>query len=96
MAFALAVARYRQGDEAGRRDRRWEVAGIALAAAALTFAEGATGIDDRGRALQVLATLPPAIAPAALAAYVLRFHRPANAAPATPGERSPAPPAAFV
>ena len=49
-------------------------AAIALAVAALTFAEGATGIDDRGVALQVFATLPPALAPAILAAYVLRFH----------------------
>ena len=98
MAFALAVARYRRGSGAARRERRWEVAGIGLAVAALTFAEGATGIDDRGRALQVLATLPPAIAPAALVAYVLRFHRPANATPAasTPADRPPAPPAAFV
>lgn len=91
MAIALAMARYRaasgaiggSGGSGGsgasaarRRARGWEAAGIALAVAALTFAEGATGIDDRGLALQLFATLPPALAPAILAAYVLRFYIP--------------------
>ena len=74
MALGLALARWRAASEPERRWRRWEAAGIALAVAALTFAEGATGIDDRGLALQVFATLPPALAPALLAAYVLHFH----------------------
>ena len=74
MALGLALARWRAASEPERRWRRWEAAGIALAVAALTFAEGATGIDDRGLALQIFATLPPALAPALLAAYVLRFH----------------------
>ncbi len=76
MAVTVATARYRAADAGERRERRWrgwEAAGIGLAVAALTFAEGATGIDDRGVALQVFATLPPALAPAVLAAYVLRF-----------------------
>jgi hypothetical protein len=73
MAVALAVERSRQAAPQERRRRGWELAGIALAVAALTFAEGATGIDDRSVALQVFATLPPALAPAALAAYILRF-----------------------
>ena len=80
IAIHLALARWRAARETGRapdrRWRRWEVTGIALAVAALTFAEGATGIDDRGVALQIFATLPPALAPAILAAYVLRFHAP--------------------
>jgi len=74
MALTLAAERYRAGSGLDRRWRRWEAAGIALAVAALTFAEGATGIDDRGVALQLFATLPPALAPAILAGYVLRFH----------------------
>ena len=74
MALGLALARWRAASEPERRWRRWEAAGIALAVAALTFAEGATGIDDRALALQIFATLPPALAPAILAAYVLRFH----------------------
>ncbi|MDQ1348191.1 MAG: hypothetical protein QG573_1565 [Acidobacteriota bacterium] len=74
LALGLALARWRAASEPERRWRRWEAAGIALAVAALTFAEGATGIDDRGLALQIFATLPPALAPAILAAYVLRFH----------------------
>ncbi len=74
MAIGLALARLRAASEPDRRWRRWELAGIALAVAALTFAEGATGIDDRGLALQIFATLPPALAPALLAAYVLHFH----------------------
>jgi len=73
IAIALAMARYRAATGPGRRWRRWEVVGIALAVAALTFAEGATGIDDRGLALQIVATLPPALAPAILAGYVVRF-----------------------
>ncbi len=73
MAIALAAARYRVASGSERRLRGWECAGIALGVAALTFAEGATGIDDRGVALQIFATLPPALAPAILAAYVVRF-----------------------
>ena len=79
MAIALATARYRAAADRDRRWRGWEAAGIGLAIAALTFAEGATGIDDRSVALQVFATLPPALAPASLAAYVLRFHDPSTA-----------------
>lgn len=74
MAVALATQRYRAAATAERRWRGWEATGIALAVTALTFAEGATGIDDRAVALQIFATLPPALAPAILAAYVLRFH----------------------
>ena len=74
MAIALAASRYRAASGPARRWRGWEAVGIALAVAALTFGEGATGIDDRGVALQIFATLPPALAPAILAAYVLRFH----------------------
>ncbi|MEO8196086.1 MAG: glycosyltransferase 87 family protein [Thermoanaerobaculia bacterium] len=73
MAIALATARFRAANDGERRWRGWEAAGVALAVAALTFAEGATGIDDRAVALQVFATLPPALAPALLAAYVLRL-----------------------
>lgn len=75
MAIALALSRLREAAPQERRWRIWETAAIALAVAALTFAEGATGIDDRGVALQVFATLPPALAPAALAAYLLHFRR---------------------
>ena len=39
-------------------------------------------LDDRGIALQIFATLPPALAPALLAAYVLRFHVPSPGPPA--------------
>ncbi len=85
MAITLAVARYRAASGLDRRWRKWETAGVALAVVALTFAEGATGIDDRGVALQLFATLPPALAPAILAAYVLRFHD-AAASPA-PGRQ---------
>jgi hypothetical protein len=74
MAITLAAARWRSAAPQDLRWRGWESVGIALAVAALTFAEGATGIDDHSIALQVFATLPPALAPAALAAYVLRFH----------------------
>ncbi len=74
MAIALAARRYHVAAAAERRWRGWEATGIALAVTALTFAEGATGIDDRAVALQIFATLPPALAPAILAAYVLRFH----------------------
>lgn len=81
MAIALAAARYRAASDDERRWRGWESAGIALAVAALTFAEGATGIDDRGVALQLFATLPPALAPAILAAYVVRFHTTLAAGP---------------
>lgn len=73
MALAIATSRLRRAAPQERRWRGWELTGIALAVAALTFAEGATGIDDRAVALQVFATLPPALAPAFLAAYVLRF-----------------------
>jgi hypothetical protein len=85
MAVALATQRYRAAAAAGGAERRswgwrgWEATGIALAVTALTFAEGATGIDDRAVALQIFATLPPALAPAILAAYVLRFHAAAKA-----------------
>lgn len=72
MAIAIAVDRYRAAADADRRWRGWEAAGIGLAVLALTFAEGATGIDDRGVALQIFATLPPALSPAILAGYVLR------------------------
>lgn len=63
--------------------RRWSVGGprrpalayegvfVLLAVAAIQFAEGAQGVYDRGLALQLAAALPPAVAPAALAAYVL-------------------------
>lgn len=74
MAIALVTARWRAANAGERRWRGWEAVGIGLAVAALTFAEGATGIDDRGVALQIFATLPPALAPAILATYVLRFH----------------------
>ena len=83
MALALATARYREAGGVSRRWRGWEMVGIALAVAALTFGEGATGIDDRSVALQVFATLPPALAPAILAAYVLRF-LPRSAEPFVP------------
>jgi hypothetical protein len=73
MAVALAAERYRAAAVEERRWRGWEAAGVALAVTALTFAEGATGIDDRGVALQVFATIPPALSPALLASYVLRF-----------------------
>jgi hypothetical protein len=76
MALALAGSRLRKAALPERRARAWEVAGVALAVAALTFGEGATGIDDQGAALQVFATLPPALAPILLAAYVLRFRNP--------------------
>ncbi|MEO7795104.1 MAG: glycosyltransferase 87 family protein, partial [Thermoanaerobaculia bacterium] len=76
MAIAIAADRFRAATPPERRRRGWEATGIALAVAALTFAEGATGIDNLGIALQVAATLPPALAPAVLAAYVLRFHTP--------------------
>ncbi len=74
MAIALARQRYRAAAAVERRWRGWEATGIALAVTALTFAEGATGIDDRAVALQIFATLPPALAPLILAVYVLRFH----------------------
>jgi hypothetical protein len=77
MAVALAAERCRAAGAEERRSRAWEATGVALAVAALTFAEGATGIDDRGVALQIFATIPPALAPALLASYVLRFRDPA-------------------
>lgn len=75
MALALACERYRAAGEGDRRWRAWEATGIVLAVAALSFAEGATGIDDRGVALQLFATIPPALSPALLAAYVLCLGR---------------------
>jgi hypothetical protein len=84
MAVTLALARLRAAKAADHRWRRWEAVAIALAWAALLFGEGATGIDDRGTALQIFATLPPALAPAVLAAYVLRFHSPTSAASPAP------------
>jgi hypothetical protein len=86
MAIAIAVDRYRAAAAADRRWRGWEAAGIGLAVLALTFAEGATGIDDRGVALQIFATLPPALSPAILAAYVCRS-RPAGASGEAPQAR---------
>lgn len=75
MAVTVLLARRRESPEAaaGRRYLGYESAGIVLAIAALELGEGATGIDDRGLALQLFATLPIVVAPAALAAYVLRF-----------------------
>lgn len=86
MALALAISRLREAAPPDRRWRGWELAGIALAVAALTFAEGATGIDDRGVALQIFATLPPALAPALLAAYVLRWHARSASCGASPAQ----------
>ncbi len=74
MALHLAAARFAAAD-ASREPRRraaYELSFVALAVLALVFGEGATGIDDRGKALQLLATLPPMLAPAALVAYLLR------------------------
>ena len=48
-----------------------ELALVALAIAALQLAEGATGINDRPAVLQIVAALPPALAPMALALYLL-------------------------
>jgi hypothetical protein len=83
MAVAIAAGRYRAAPPGARRERGWEAAGIALAVLSLTFAEGATGIDDRSVALQLFAVLPPALAPALLAAYVLRLDSPAAHLPAS-------------
>lgn len=49
----------------------YELALVALGIAALQLAEGATGIDDRPVALQVVAALPPAVSPLALVLYLL-------------------------
>lgn len=49
----------------------YEAALVALGVAALQLAEGATGIDDRPVPLQIVAALPPALAPMALAVYLI-------------------------
>lgn len=86
MAVTLATRRYRSAGIATRRWRGWEATGIALAVAALVFSAGATGIDDQSLSLQIAGSIPPAIAPAVLAAYVLAFHRP-QGAPAAAARR---------
>jgi hypothetical protein len=73
MAVTIAWSRWRSARGDARRWRRWEATVIALAVAALTFAEGVTGIDDRSVALQLLAVVPTALSPAILAGYVLHF-----------------------
>lgn len=72
-AMALATAWRRWRDVAGESRRRLlELVVVSLAVAALHTAEGATGITDRSAALQAVATLPAALAPALLLGYVLR------------------------
>lgn len=67
---ALAATRLWERRRAGAASRfGYEAALVALGIAALQLAEGATGIDDRPVSLQIVATLPPALAPMALALY---------------------------
>lgn len=67
IALRTLVARRRAGTA------RWfETAGVALGVAAVSFAEGATGIYDSPVWLQVAGVLPPAIAPVALCVYAAR------------------------
>lgn len=88
MALALASQRLRAAKIGDRRERWWEVTLVGLGVAALIFGEGVTGIDDRSVALQLFALLPPAVAPAALAAYVLRGEAAETAGSRTPARKS--------
>lgn len=69
LAIALVLRRRRAGLSGW--SGRYEPVLVGLAVAALQLAEGATGIDDRGRWLQLFAVLPPALAPGSLAAYLI-------------------------
>ncbi|MEO8274622.1 MAG: glycosyltransferase 87 family protein [Thermoanaerobaculia bacterium] len=78
MALTVAWARYRAAGRGVRTEEPtirplWELVAVALALAALTFGEGATAIDDQAVGLQVLGTLPQALAPILLTIYVLHF-----------------------
>lgn len=55
----------------GRLGHRFEAAFVLLGVAAIQLSIGASSVDDQGSAFQILSTLPIAVAPFALAAYLL-------------------------
>ncbi len=71
VALQIAYARYRAASPPGRRSVGWELTLVALAACAITFGGGASGIYDYPMLVQLLGALPPALAPALLAGYII-------------------------
>ncbi len=79
VALQLAYGRFQVASPSSRRRAGWELSMVALAAAAILAAEGATGIYDYPVVLQLFGALPPTLAPALLAGYVIRLTAPAVA-----------------
>jgi hypothetical protein len=82
LALTTALLRYRQeigdGPAAGAIQvrRRHQLLFVALGVIAIQFAEGPSGIYDQNLIIQWLGTIPPAVAPAALTAYIFKFVEP--------------------
>lgn len=72
LAVARAVHRLRQAAETARRRRlRYELIFVLLGCAAIQFATGAGAVYEGPILWQAMAVLPPALAPACLAAYLV-------------------------
>ncbi|MGB6362640.1 MAG: hypothetical protein WBG64_08225, partial [Thermoanaerobaculia bacterium] len=82
LAVTTAILRYRQdvGDgpaaRAIRVRRRHQLLFVGLGVIAIHFAEGPSGTYDQNLLVQWLGTIPPAVAPAALTAYLFKFVEP--------------------
>ncbi|TNF83763.1 MAG: DUF2029 domain-containing protein [Acidobacteria bacterium] len=82
LALTTAILRYRQdvGDGPAARAltvrRRHQLLFVGLGVIAIQFAEGPSGTYDQNLLIQWLGTIPPAVAPAALTAYLFKFVEP--------------------
>ena len=82
LALTTAILRYRQaaGDGPAARTirvrRRHQLLFVGLGVIAIHFAEGPSGTYDQNLLVQWLGTIPPAVAPAALTAYLFKFVEP--------------------
>ncbi len=76
VALQLAYDRFRAARLPLRSSAGWEFSLVALAACAITLGGGASGIYDYPAVVQLFGALPPALAPALLAGYVIRHTGP--------------------
>ena len=68
---AMVLLRLQERRHAGATRSGYETVLVLLAVAAVQFSGGAGSVDDQGSVFQVFSTLPIAVAPLALAAYVM-------------------------